>query len=254
MKFKFKRVNLPQTEKDLKTINGYLTKTYVDKGNFAEIQVGYEEDRVNEERPSFHALNPEQKALADCSRDTAWHLFLNLVIGVKETVSLLAMSLINGYGVIQDEFLTYLTMSIGVKLGDKKSVQMVANEPIPKEAQKLADKCIVEIKKHEKEVAGRDVTWEEVMARAKAFDHVVKKASGHSYCDSIESHGGNMKAFAYYVEPILDEAAYGTSSSYGASSSQLNTSYETYSGKSDSEEEGTALAGTVKLHACCEIM
>ncbi|WP_342271943.1 hypothetical protein [Candidatus Tisiphia endosymbiont of Parasteatoda lunata] len=246
MKFKFERVDLPKTEKDLKTINGYLTKTYVDKGNFAEIQAGYEEDRINEERPSFHALSPEEKALADCSRDTAWDLFLNLLIGVKETAFYLTMSLINGYGVTQDESLVDLTMSIGVKLGDQKSVELAEDEDISKETQKLADKCIVEIKKHEKEVAGRDVTWEEIMARAKAFDHVVKKGSGHSYCDSIESRGCDMKSFAHYVEPILDEAA------YGASSSRHDTSYETCPDTSDSEAD-TVLAGSTKLY-CCEIM
>ncbi|UCM92137.1 MULTISPECIES: hypothetical protein [unclassified Candidatus Tisiphia] len=39
----------------------------------------------------------------------------------------------------------------------------------------------------------------------------------------------------------------------GASSSQHNASYETCPSTSDSEDD-TALAETVKLHMCCEIM
>lgn len=131
--------------------------------------------------------------------NTSWELFINLVIGLKEAAYYLALSLINGYGIIQNEFLMYLTMAIGVKLGDKKTSELVGSDPIPLNAQKLADKCIVQIKWHEADVKNRDVSWEEMIARAKLFDRLVKKESGTSYCDSIKK-GSVMKNLIDFVE------------------------------------------------------
>ncbi|WP_395476389.1 hypothetical protein [Rickettsia endosymbiont of Pantilius tunicatus] len=140
----------------------------------------------------------------DGNKDVAWDLFLNLTIGVKETAFYLAQSLIYGYGIKQDEFLIYLTMAIGVKLGDKETIKLIGQEVISPEIQKLAAKCIERIKFHEAEVKNRELKWDEIMARGKDFDNLIKKESGHSYYDSIPNEGTEMKKWSVFVEPVSD--------------------------------------------------
>ncbi|HJD66775.1 MAG TPA: hypothetical protein LFV91_07140 [Rickettsia endosymbiont of Bembidion nr. Transversale] len=132
---------------------------------------------------------------------------MNLTIGVKETAFYLVQSLIYGYGIKQDEFLTYLTMAIGAKLGDQETIKLIGQEVISPEIQKLAAKCIERIKFHEAEVKNREVKWDEIMARGKDLDYLIKKESGHSYCDAIPDEGTGMKKWGNFVEPIYDSIA-----------------------------------------------
>ncbi|QQV74838.1 hypothetical protein H6P87_00380 [Rickettsia tillamookensis] len=202
MKFKFKRVNVPNN--DQSGINTYLSNKYFYKANLKEILACYEERRKCETHEAYKTDTNLREVSDDGNKDTSWNLFLNLVIGIKETAYYLAASLIHGYGIVKNEFLMYLTMAIGVKLGDKQTIELVGGENIPNQAQKLADKCIEKIKFHAAEVRNREISWEEIMARGKDFDYLVKKDSGHSYCDSIPNQGTVMKKWSVYVEPIIE--------------------------------------------------
>ncbi|WP_175265601.1 hypothetical protein [Rickettsia felis] len=105
----------------------------------------------------------------------------------------------NGYK--HKEFMiTKNTMAIGVKLGDEKTLELVGDEKIPEETKVLAERCMERIKFHKEEVYNRDVMWEEIMARGKDFDNLVKSESGHSYYDSIPNQGTVMKKWSVYVE------------------------------------------------------
>jgi len=206
MPFRYKRVNIEKHPKDdLRALNNILSQNYVDKGKFEAIREAYlagrkiEKDTIND---------PVYRKIAEkYFEETAWDLLLNYVIGVKETSFYLASSYINGHGVNQDKFLSNLTLAVVVKLGDERSIKLLEDAPpLPPYALQFADKCIKEIKKHEAEVKNRDVSREEIMARAKAFDYFVKKNTNHSYCETIhEKNKAAMKHFAHYVEPIIED-------------------------------------------------
>lgn len=205
MRFNYKRVNIQDNNQN--GINTYLTQRYLDKGNLKDILKHYEERRKCEADEAYKTDEILREISDNGNKDSTWDLFLNFIIGVKETAFYLAMSIIKGYGIIQDEFLMYLTMAIGVKLGDEKTLELVGDEKIPEEAQVLAERCIMRIKFHKEEVYNRDVTWEEIMARGKDFDNLVKAESGHSYYDSIPNQGTVMKKWSVYVEPIIEDNA-----------------------------------------------
>lgn len=203
MKFKYKKVNIPVN--DQSGINTYLSNQYMRKENLELILGNYAERRKCEADEAYKTDTILKEISDNGNKDCTWDLFLNLVIGVKETAFYLSMSIINGYGINHDEFLMYLTMSIGVKLGDEKTLELVGDDKIPYEAELLAEKCMKRIKFHKEEVYNRDVTWEEIMARGKDFDNLVKSESEHSYYDSISNQGTLMKKWSVYVEPIIEE-------------------------------------------------
>lgn len=205
MQFKYKRVNIP--ENDQSGINTYLSNKFYMKENLKDILSHYAERRKCEADEAYKTDEILREISDNGNKDTTWDLFLNFVIGVKETAFYLAMSVINGYGIIHDEFLMYLTMAIGVKLGDEKTLELVGDEQIPEETKILAERCMERIKFHKEEVYNRDVTWEEIMARGKDFDNLVKSESGHSYYDSIPNQGTVMKKWSVYVEPIIEDNA-----------------------------------------------
>ncbi|WP_341792648.1 MULTISPECIES: hypothetical protein [unclassified Rickettsia] len=207
MPFRFKRVNMSTLSKnDYQVVDNCLSQNYARKGNFQKIRETYLDDRKCEQH-ELYLTDPEAREIREKGfEDTAWDLFLNFTIGVKETSFYLASSYINGYGVNRDEFLSNLTLAVGIKLGDERSIKLLEGEPpLPSNTQQFADKCIAQIKKHEAGVKNRDVSCEEIMARAKAFDYFISKNSGHSYCETIHTKNDiGMKSFAYYVEPIED--------------------------------------------------
>ncbi|HJD67907.1 MAG TPA: hypothetical protein LFV66_05670 [Rickettsia endosymbiont of Bembidion lapponicum] len=205
MKFKYTRVNIIKSIED--DINIYLSNKYVRKDNFKKILAGYEERRKCEAHEAYKTDADLKEVSDNGNKNVAWDLFLNLTIGVKETAFYLIQSLIYGYGINQDEFLTYLTMAIGAKLGDKETIKLLGQEVISPEIQKLAAKCIERIKFHEAEVKNREVKWDEIMARGKDLDYLIKKESGHSYCDAIPDEGTGMKKWGNFVEPIYDSIA-----------------------------------------------
>lgn len=205
MKFKYKRVNIP--ENDQSGINTYLSNQYVRKENLKLILTNYAERRKCEADETYKTDEILREISDNGNKDSTWDLFLNFVIGVKETAFYLAMSIINGYGIIQNEFLMYLTIAIGVKLGDEKTLELVGDEKIQDTIKVLAEKCVERIKFHKEEVYNRDVTWEEMIARGKDFDNLVKSESGHSYYDSIPNQGTVMKKWSVYVEPIIENNA-----------------------------------------------
>ncbi|MCC8377128.1 MAG: hypothetical protein LN567_01845 [Rickettsia endosymbiont of Graphium doson] len=202
MKFKFKRVDIPKNNPNLTNI--FLSNKYYYKANLKEILANYNNDRKCEQHELYNTDTTFREVSEDSNKNTAWHLFLNLTIGVKETAFYLVQSLIYGYGINQDEFLTYLTMAIGAKLGDQETIKLIGQEVISPEIQKLAAKCIERIKFHETEVKNREVKWDEIMARGKDFDNLIKKESGHSYYDSIPNEGTEMKKWSVFVEPVSD--------------------------------------------------
>ncbi|ADE29788.1 hypothetical protein [Rickettsia prowazekii] len=207
MPFRYKRINIENHNKDeLKSLDMMLNQNYFYQNKFEEIKKSYLEDRKAQKDPQYLS-DPQLRVIVEkYFEKTAWDLLLNYVIGVKETAFYLASSYINGYGVDQDEFLSHLTLAVGVKLGDEKSIKMLdGEETLPAYIQQFADRCIKEIKKHEAEVQNRDVSCEEIMARAKAFDYFVKTNTNHSYYDTIhEKNNASMKHFSYYVEPIIE--------------------------------------------------
>ncbi|MDD9335572.1 MAG: hypothetical protein PV347_06095 [Rickettsiaceae bacterium] len=248
---KTKRVNLPDNAREKKTIDNYLTDTYNKEGRFTNSQKLYEKHRKTEETEAYNT-NVNLRALTISSgKDNTWEFFLYLSIGVKESAFYLASSFWEGFGTTKDEFLGYLSMAIGVKLGDKKSIELVGDEPIPKDAKDLADKCITQINKNAREVGSKKITYEEAIGYGKLVDKILKSHSKPTFEENILP--GSIKGYADFVE-VVEYSLYPTLDTFeGASSSHLNASYETCPDTSDSEAD-IALAGSTKLHVCCEIM
>lgn len=247
---KTKRVNLPDNAREKKTIDNYLTGIYNKEGRFTTSQKLYEKHRETEETEAYNT-NVNLRALTISSgKDNTWEFFLYLSIGVKESAFYLASSFWEGFGTTKDEFLGYLSMAIGVKLGDKKSIELVGDEPIPKDAKDLADKCIAQINKNAREVGNKKITYEEAIGYGKLVDKILKSHSKPTFEENILP--GSIKGYADFVE-VVEYSLYPTLDTFeGASSSHLNASYETCP-DSDSEAD-ISLAGSTKLHVCCEIM
>lgn len=192
------------------SIDSYLTKIYVDKGKSKEVIKDYQRDRDNFSKPQYQTLDQDFKADMDKGfASGAWHLFTNFIIGEKEVDYYLAECFLDGFGVTKDTTLANLTLSIGAKLGDKKSQEYLNknNIIIPQHINKLADKCVTEIRKYESDVKGRDVTWEEMVAIAKSFDYFVQKEHNVSYYNSIKEDGAGMREYCACIEPIIEDNA-----------------------------------------------
>lgn len=194
------------------SIDSYLTKIYSYKGRYEqrikiykEIKKEYEENiqdisvMSQEDREFFEKGLPHH----------AWDFFLNLIIGIKEVAYCLTECFLDGFGVIKDVTLAHLTLSIGAKLGDQRSQEYLNknNISIPQHINKLADKCVTEIKKYESDVKGRDVTWEEMVAIAKSFDYFVQKEQHISYYNSIKAGDVSMREYCACIEPIIEDNA-----------------------------------------------
>ncbi|HJD65057.1 MAG TPA: hypothetical protein LFW10_02760 [Rickettsia endosymbiont of Diachasma alloeum] len=192
------------------SIDSYLTKIYVNKGKFEKVIKEYQEDREVQSSTEYRMIPSEDKIATDTGFAAgAWHLFTNFIIGAKEVDYYLAECFLDGFGVTKDTTLAHLTLSIGAKLGDKKSQEYLNknNISIPQHIDKLADKCVTEIKKYEADVKGRDVTWEEMVAIAKNFDYFVKKEHNISYYNSIKEDCAGMREYCVCIEPIMEDNA-----------------------------------------------
>ena len=199
---KTKRVNLPNNVKEQQRIDNYLTDIYNKKERFTNLQEVYEESRKTEESESYKTNPVVKEAVISSYPDSTWGFFLYLTIGVKEAAYYLAASFIDGLGAKQNDDLAALTMAIGVKLGDKKSMELVGNDPIPDEVNKLADQCIVQIYRNAKEIGGKAISYEEAIGRAKAVDNIVKTNAKLSFEDNILP--GSIKIYANFVSLIED--------------------------------------------------
>lgn len=192
------------------SIDSYLTKIYVNKGKFEKVIEDYKRDRDNFSKPQYQTLDQDFKDdMGKGFAAGAWHLFTNFIIGEKGVDYYLAECFLDGFGVTKDSTLAHLTLSIGAKLGDNKSQEYLNknNISIPQHINKLADKCVTEIKKYESDVKGRDVTWEEMVAMAKSFDYFVQKEQNISYYNSIKEDCAGMREYCACIEPIIEDNA-----------------------------------------------
>ncbi|MCC8371801.1 MAG: hypothetical protein LN568_03495 [Rickettsia endosymbiont of Pseudomimeciton antennatum] len=215
---KTKRVNLPSSPKDQQKIDNYLTDTYNQKGRFTNLQGVYEESRKAEESEEYKTDPKFRDAVTFTQPNEAWSFFLYLAIGQKEAAYYLAMSFIDGLGAKQDESLAYLSMAIGVKLGDKKSIELVGRESIPDNIKKLANECVKQINKNA--VGKKEITYEDAIGRAKVLDHMVKTKLDVSFGENILP--GSIKGYAKFVEVV--GIPYYEMDVCGASTSGHNTS------------------------------
>lgn len=192
------------------SIDSYLTKIYVNKGKFEKVIKEYQEDREVQSSTEYRMMPSEDKMATDKGFAAgAWHLFTNFIIGEKEVGFYLAECFLDGFGVTKDSTLAHLTLSIGAKLGDQKSQEYLNknNISIPQHINKLADKCVTEIKKYESDIKGRDVTWEEMVAIAKSFDYFVQQEHNISYYNSIKEDCAGMREYCACIEPIIEDNA-----------------------------------------------
>ncbi|MDN3030563.1 MAG: hypothetical protein QMO91_04380 [Candidatus Tisiphia sp.] len=191
------RVNLPNNARDQQTINNYLTGVYNTKGRFTNLEKMYEKNRKTVESEIYNTDANVKALITGGYPDNAWSFFLYLAIGEKEAAYYLAASFINELGTTQNDDLAALTMAIGVKLGDKKSIELVGNDPIPDEVNKLAEQCVVQIRKNAKEIGSKAINYEEAIGRAKAVDQIVKINGKLSFEDNILP--GSIKIYANFV-------------------------------------------------------
>lgn len=197
------RVNLPNNAKEQQTIDNYLTDIYNKKGLFANLQKVYEETRKVEAKEQYKTDPDFREAVKGGQPNEAWSFFLYLAIGEKAAAYYLAASFIDGLGTEQNDDLAALTIAIGVKLGDKKSIELVGNDPIPDEINKLAEQCVVQIRKNAKEIGSKAISYEKAIGRAKAVDHIVKSNGKLSFEDNILP--GSIKIYANFVSLIDDD-------------------------------------------------
>lgn len=181
-------------------INTCLDQTYVNKGNFDEIIGKYERTRIKQDGENYRINSTVKGIIDNTNKEISWDLFLNFIIGVKEVAYYLAMSFIEGYGVIKNNFLADLTIAIGVKLGDENSGKLAETRPISAVIQKISGECMKQILQNAYEVANGKVSWEEIMGKAKFFDQMVIQLSGHSYWKQIETLPAGMKVWGEYIQ------------------------------------------------------
>lgn len=201
-KFLYSRVLMSETSRqDLETIHTYLSNEY--QIDVAKVLEKYQADKDMLEvvtNPEFSSVKP---IFDNSQKNTAWHLYLHLVAGEKEVASYLSESLRNGYGTNKDNFLADLTMAIGAELQDQESIKLMTIMPISLQVKNLAKRCVPEIAQHKLEVEGREILWDEIMSRGKAFAYFVKEVTGHSYYQTIqESTAAGIKYWSNYVEPM----------------------------------------------------
>lgn len=194
---KTKRVNLPDNAGERKTIDNYLKNTLNNKKDFINLQKVYDENRRSEESEMYNTNANLRGLTISSNKDSAWEFFLYLSIGVKEASFYLASSFWEGFGTTKDEFLAYLSMAIGGKLGDKKSIELAGNEPIPKEAKDLADKCVVQINKNAREVGSKKITYEQAIGYGKLVDKILSANAKPTFADNIQE--GEIKGYADFV-------------------------------------------------------
>ncbi|WP_417905261.1 hypothetical protein [Candidatus Tisiphia endosymbiont of Micropterix aruncella] len=144
----------------------------------------------------------------------------SLLFGKAESTAGLACLYREGLGVEKSEYKDKLYVSVGAKLGDPSCKELLPqrnHKDVASEAEKWA--------KSIKDITTR---YPNKNAEITAADAVWANGVLEFHCQQFHSH-------------------------QGASSSQLNDSYETPDTSFDSEKD-TSLIGSTKLHVCCEIM
>ncbi|WP_425363592.1 hypothetical protein [Candidatus Tisiphia endosymbiont of Hybos culiciformis] len=202
-KFLYSRVLMSDTSsQNQKQIHGYLSKEY--QINSAKVLGNYSSDILTLEKVKEPEFAKFQELFNNDRKDTAWNLYLHLVAGEGKVASYLSEYLRKGYGTVQDNFLADLTLLIGAKLGDQQSIELMATRSISSQILDIAKKCLPEIDQHKLGVEGREILWDEMMSRGKAFAYFVEKLSGHSYYQTIqESKAAGIKYWSNFVEPLF---------------------------------------------------
>jgi hypothetical protein len=201
-KFLYSRILMSETSsQDLATINTYLSKEY--QINVAKVLEIYQSDKDMLEVVKNPEFSSFKQIFDNSKKNTAWHLYLHLVAGEKEAASYLSESLRNGYGTNKDDFLADLTLAIGAELQDQESIKLMTTMLISSQIQDLAKKCVPEITEHKLGVEGREILWDEIMSRGKAFSYFIQEMTEHSYYHIIqESTAARVKYWSNYVEPM----------------------------------------------------
>lgn len=220
---KEKKISPSSTDND-------LAKIYVNKGKHEKLIQYYlqdPEEPIN--LPELDLMQDFQKAIKQEMKTNASHMFLNLIIGVKEVGYYLAEHFLYGCGVATSTTLANLTLCIGAKLGDKKSQQYLDKNNIPQYIDELADKCVIKINKNTADVKERDVTWEEMVKIAKSFDDFVQEEYNISYYKSINKDDTEMREYYACIAATQDNLnipvdMIGQSSSCGDGSGSIQTS------------------------------
>ncbi|WP_341756144.1 hypothetical protein [Candidatus Tisiphia endosymbiont of Nemotelus nigrinus] len=203
-KFLYSITHMSDTSRHVQEqIHDYLSKKY--QINVASVLEDYHSDILKLEKVKKPEFAKYQELFNDDRKDTAWNLYLHLVAGKQEVASYLSEYLRKGYGTVQDDFLTDLTLLIGAKLGDQQSIELMATRSISPQILDIAKKCLPEIAQHKLGIEGRqDILWDEMMSRGKAFAYFVKKVSDHSYYQTIqESNAAGIKYWSNFVEPTF---------------------------------------------------
>lgn len=144
----------------------------------------------------------------------------SLLFGKAESAAGLAYLYREGLGVEKSEYKDKLYVSIGAKLGDPSCKELLPQ-------------------RDHKDVALEAAKW--LKAIQVITTRYPNKDTEISVSDSV------------WADKQLESYFQQSHSYQGASSSQLNDSYETPDTSFDSEKD-TSLIGRTKLHVCCEIM
>lgn len=179
------------------TINTYLSNKY--QIDVIKVLKGYQSNKEVTSKPKYVQF---KQLFDDSIKDTVWGLYLHLVLGKKEAALPLAECLRKGYSTNKDDFLADLTLAIGVELRDQESVKLMVTTSVSHHIRDIARKCLPEIAEHKLGVEGREILWDEIMSRGKAFAYFVEKVTQHSYYQAIqESQAAGIKYRSNFVEP-----------------------------------------------------
>ncbi|BFD45522.1 MAG: hypothetical protein DMENIID0002_01680 [Rickettsia endosymbiont of Sergentomyia squamirostris] len=165
-----------------------------------------------------------------------------LVLGSEKAPIFLFKCFAQGVGVKKDADIATLMYGTALKLTpqDCAKIPVTSKPVIVKSMKPRIDALVKLVKQTHSQLPTEGVDVGVLNDQMVKFNHAVKLPSGK------------------LIQSCFTEKSTAALTSYdagGASSSQHNTSYETCPATSDSEEEGTVLAGkTIELHMCCEIM
>lgn len=191
--------HLPDDSKAQQVIINSLTKRESPVENFEFYCKSYHNNAEKRQHEAFEKEECMQSVVSTSEKNVAWEMFLLMTIGIKGAVFYLVSSFLNGFGTLANEFLTSLTISIGLKLGDKDVIELMeGEEPIERHIQNCADKCVSKIARNSKAIGEKtDLTYQELIGYSKDFDQLVE-TFGHSYYNSIQS--STQRYLADYVE------------------------------------------------------
>lgn len=207
---KFKRVNLPDDAKESSAIDQYLSEKFSKLAGF-QVEQGTRESPDREEVSEDTSEEIDDIKIGSSgdlqAKDTPMALFLNFAMGAKDVAFYLAFhsmytSNLKESILDEDNFFWMLPGAVGVKIGDERAIKLMKDQIIPDSVVKLVDKCIEQIEKNKKEIGQNDITYEEVMVRAKILDKIIEIDSGQSFIKNTIIESGPLTQHANYVEVI----------------------------------------------------